>query len=1292
MDYLPFNDSRFNWQTLESFLCQFLNAQPELPYRGAAGETEQKVISARKIGVPGGRQFGVDIEATMSNGEKWVFQCKHYKSWGKSNTEKVLREMKYEADRYFLVVTREASEEARAPLDVLDRWEFWDNRQLDDLFFISSGVSEQIRSRLVFIHFGKDIRNEMFKENTEYPYMLPDAFFSPFVKKDRILRHDFKWIKNPDLQKSFKLFLRGKNNKLFILSGIGGVGKSRFLKEASSQSFLGKRTKWNPVFLQRIPEDIESKLADLQMPCLLFLDEAEKEKDFRSLFAWALYNDSVKLVLASRPQVVRQLRDEAISANIESDYIQLQNIADRLTDEGAIELAKGILKETELNSYQLVQACSCHPLLIVAVCQLIESKKLSSNYLVDNKNLQEDVYRKILKGILGDVSKSDKKSKLLQLIALLSPMPFNEVSDSLCRILNVDLPELNGYLEQLLSSGLVVERMKDEYRIYPDVLGEFILSEACYRDNLRSKSFAETYLEKFPDQLSNMIRTVAGAEWAARRNEEGKSDDIFKPFFEEFLLQYNNADQLERSGLLEAWAKIAGYHPKYTLDLVRMVLKYADEENPHIDYDHYDSLCLKYTLDQIPAMLQAIANNHVDLVEDVLDLFWTSLANYKRILKESKTHFFNQFCELYKPNEYPFIVSEKALEWFEQMLQNSSFVDWLKLNDYSLSSILNKGLDLEWDRSEYTSSMVITVSRGEHRFEVVEGIRRKIIGILRRVVRLGSVELISDSLDVFGRGLDYHTRLIPSTPPESQMRDLDHWLEIADEAMSCSSNPTIRGVIQKKVRRVINWTDCTDVRNRVKGYVEQIEVSLESDFIVLLLSDYSAWFSCRNSEDNNFEEAKRLWSIKTRRIIETILLTCTTTGQIRELFESIEQSMKACRLTPFWYDFLFEFTSLQPIRAMELGISVLEVSTSRELTRRSYILFESKDAIDAGIRDEFVDLCLRSADEFKLNSLLMGVYSWMKREEFTDAQQEKLLILCESREVSVWKDLLFLTRHEYEKYSDFQKTIWEKIPDDLASEGLSKSIIDTLYSRLTYNENIDLKLLELVLNKLIPSGLGKVSSFESVLPLLAKNYPEYLASFIEQRIDHGRALSGKGHFNAFGARHNVSIVIDGDTAEAKDRLERLFRKSTVIDDYSMEYRRLLSFLELQGSEALEDFLVGKINNACSKEELEASLLFMKESSLMLIAHPKLAKCLLVKLKIIEPPHSFKGIRRELIGTVVWRGKGFTNGIIDAKDDIVREPLKQLLVRYQHDSVLGTFYSDMLEAEEQELEGKKMSLV
>ena len=1269
---MPFNDPRFTWQTLESFLCHFLNCQPQLGR--FAGETSEKikVLSSRKIGIPGGRQFGVEIEAKMSNGETWVFQCKHYikTKWTRKHTERAVKKVTYTADRFFLVITQEVGEEARNPVKDLEAWNLWDVRQISSLFLDNKDLTEQEKMRLLRTHFGREWCNDLLGKCEEVPYLLPDPYFLPFLDENRIFHHGYPWVEIPELESSFKRFLRNKNQRLFILSGIGGSGKSRFLREISGRKFLGKQTKWNPVFLLRIPEDIEEKLSDLPRPTILILDEAEKESNYRRLFSWALRAESVKLVVGSRPLTVKQLRDAAIASYIESDQIEVGKMPDKLSEANAVKLADSILGNVEINRFELVEACSRHPLLIVAVCYLIRSNQLDSRYLVDSQNLRDDVYGKIIHDICPPTSESSRLRRLLNLMALLSPLQFeDEVRDSLMKLLKVDRTELNDLLSKLLEHGLVVERSRDQFRIYPDVLGEFILFDACFRDNLRSTDFAEQYMDAFPRHFPNMMRNIANTQWAAMRR--GTPDDIFRPFFDAVKKRYGESDDKSRFGLIEEWSKIAGYHPQYTLDLVELMLEISGKDPGDPDDIHAPHF-RKFALQEIPGLLGAVAEQHEDLVEVVLDKYWECIQWDKETYPAFREDLFNKVSDLFDAGDYPYSTCLKALGWLDNKLGDSAFMGWLESSGARLVGLLGKALELGGSAGERFSKHTFTITRFRRGLESVMPIRRSVQGILKKLIESGNDALKSDCLRVISKGIDYYSRHVENGIPEWASGDLDEWFDLAKAAVTTSGNPALVSILQSYLRRDIDQAESEAVRRKFVAFKDQLPPSFESKIIGFVHSDYVNWFYPRTNSgptpDSNLRNAVRKMERKFNSPVKLI-----------GFLNGIEEQMGKCRLKPLWFAFLAELSAANPELAGATALKFVGTKGPEGVRSKSSSLLDSLQCRDSGARDDFIKKCLDSGDDYSVEAMMMGLLSWAKQKELTEFQQETLKHLCQSQSLEIWRYLISIANLRSMGYEKSRRHIHERIPRKLAAGELTDIILNGLYPPFE-----DEELLEKILSKIVTADFQKSVQFEPTFTRLSQEHPEVMADFFEQRIDRLKSADEPAGFPTFPYGFYPKIELDGSDPKTIDRLERLFGKSNSEDEdgYIHDYLRLLSFLRFNVPDFLEKFILEKLTDADEMDEVNPILHFLNEAFLLLIKHPKIARALLKKLKELLDASPYNEERSRLIISVAWRRRDIVAGKKTKRDDIIRDPLKQLLTQYESDPNLFPFYSEMLDAEEE----------
>lgn len=1270
MYLLPFDDSRFTWQALESFLCRFLNCQPDLGR--FAGETSEKVnvLSSRFIGTPGGRQFGVDIEATMSNGETWVFQCKHYikTNWTKALTERAIKEVTYKADRFFLLITREVGEEARNPIKELGDWNLWDMGEISSLFLENKDLTEQEKMRLLRTHFGKEWCIRLLGKCEEVPYLLPDPYFLPFLDENRIFYHGYPWVKNPELESSFKRFLKKKNQKLFILSGNGGSGKSRFLREISGRKFLGKRTKWNPVFLLRIPEDIEEKLSDLPRPTILILDEAEKESNYRRLFKWALYDESVKLVVASRPLTVRQLRDDAMASYIESDQIKVEKMPDKLSAENALELAGSILNEVEINRFQLVEACSRHPLLIVAVCYLIRANKLDSKYMIDSQNLRDEVYGNIIRDICPDVSENSRLRRLLDLIALLNPLQLDGVRDSLMRLLGVGRTDLKRLMSKLQDQGLVVERSNNQYRIYPDVLGEFILFEACYGDNLRSTDFAEQYMDEFPDHFPKMMRNIANTQWAAGRR--GKPDDIFHPFFNAVKKRYSESNYESRLDLIEKWAIIAGHHPNYTLELVELMLEVSGKDAGDLEGIHAPYF-REYTLQKIPDLLGAVAEQREDLVEVALDKYWEYIQWNKEVYPTFKEDLYKKVGELFDLGDHPYFTCSKALGWLENKLGDKEFIGWLKSRGAPLVGLLGKALELEGRTVERTTRHAFSITPFRRRFKSVIPIRRSVQGILKKLIESGDDALKADCLRVFSKGIDYYSRFVKNGIPEWASADLDEWFDLAKATVTTSDNPALITILRPYLKRAIERTESEDVRRRFAAFKDQLPPTFESEIIGFLHPDHVDWLHPGTVSGT---AARR----KMRNAIREMERRFNSSEKLICFIDRIERQMEKCRLKPLWFDFLAELSAANPELAGATALGLVGTNGPGGLRRKSYSLLDSIQCRDSGVRDDFIKKCSVSGDAYTVDTMMMGLFSWAKQETLTEFQMDTIKDLCKSQDPKTWRYLISIANLRSVRNIELGRQIYEQIPQELAAAELADTILNGLYPPFK-----DEGLLRNILSKIVTADFQNSVQFESKFNRLSKKYPEVIADFFEKRIDHLRSGDEPAGFQTFKFGFNPKIKLDGGDEKTIDRLERLFKKSNLEDAYDHSIRKLLSFFKFEEPDFWEKYLLEKLTEADGMDGVYPILRFMDEAFLILITNPKIARALLKKLRELLDASTYLEKRSRLITSVTMRRLDIEADPKKKRDDIIRGPLKKLLTKYESDPILFPFYSDMLDAEEEE---------
>ncbi|MBN8564811.1 MAG: restriction endonuclease [Leptolyngbya sp. UWPOB_LEPTO1] len=149
-DKLPLNDSAFSWDRFESFCLDFVAGLPEIK-------------SCHRYGKQGDCQQGIDLIAELENGEQWAFQCKQYEKFTERKAKQAIQTATYQADRYTLLLSCEATAKVRDAINSTSSWSLWD---VQDISQKVRDLPQKAACRILETHFGS-IWSEAFLGVTE---------------------------------------------------------------------------------------------------------------------------------------------------------------------------------------------------------------------------------------------------------------------------------------------------------------------------------------------------------------------------------------------------------------------------------------------------------------------------------------------------------------------------------------------------------------------------------------------------------------------------------------------------------------------------------------------------------------------------------------------------------------------------------------------------------------------------------------------------------------------------------------------------------------------------------------------------------------------------------------------------------------------------------------------------------------------------------------------------------------------------------------------------------------------
>ena len=664
-EFLPLGDPNLPWERFEAF-CEELVAR--LP----------GVKETHRYGRRGSAQKGIDIFADFDNGERWAFQCRQWQKVTKTDATKAIQQTTYRADRFILTLSCLASSDVRDACDSYPHWDVWDagdiSRKVRELETHSS-------ARLVETHFGASWRNAFLGLSGPSPFVTPTEFFHRFLNTSALFNHAWDLVGRSDHLHQAHEFVRSREQKVTILIGRGGIGKSKILHELAET--FDNEHKETALWFAAEEVPLTPNGADYlpSKPCVIIVDDAHRYDDLPALLALSRRGPHVtKLFLTCRPQGIDHLKSQLSQSGFDvQEFVVLPEVKE-LSREEVKELGRQALgPEFAGLAEQLAAATWDCPLVTVVGGQLLAEKAIDPELLERDEEFRDTVlvrFRDILVGEVGDRFDTELCKSLLNMIAAVQPIRLdNELAlDCQAEFLGTDRPTLLSSLGILEEAGVLLRR-GHTLRIVPDVLADHILHTANVTSQGQPTGYADLVFGKFRSLCpSEVLRNLSGLDWRLRQSGAPASD-LLSSIWQSIEQRFQDAPNFGRSMLLEIIEKVAVYQPERTLELAEYAIR-----NPAIESEAPDRLKLfedthSDVLRQLPALLRKISYTF-DYLPRCCNLLWELGRDDGRSLHSNLDHGVRVLADLggYEIGK-PFVVTQGVLDTIERLLEDPSSHD-----------------------------------------------------------------------------------------------------------------------------------------------------------------------------------------------------------------------------------------------------------------------------------------------------------------------------------------------------------------------------------------------------------------------------------------------------------------------------------------------------------------------------------------------------------------------------------------------------------------------------------------
>ena len=659
---LPLNDPNLPWERFEAFCEELISRLPG-------------VKETHRYGRRGSRQRGIDIFANLDNGERWAFQCRQWEKVTKAEAARAIEQTSYQADRFILTLSSQATSAVRDACDGHTNWDVWD---VGDISRKVRDMALQSAARLVEGHFGPAWRKAFLGLSGLTPFVAPTGFFGPLLNESALFNHTWQLVGRSDHIRETHEFIESQLQNVAILVGRGGIGKSKIL-HALAESF---DTEHEGIALWFMAEGVPLTQDGADhlpyQPCVVVVDDAHRRGDLPALLALSRQRPhATKLILSCRPQGIGYLKSQLTEGGFDvHEVVDLPDVNELSRAEVTVLGRQALGTEFEHLAEQLSEATWDCPLVTVVGGQLLAQRAIPPDLLERDEEFRATVlarFRDVLIGEVGDRVDPNLCTSLLNLISGIQPIRLDneKALDFEADFLGIDSPRLLLSLGALEEAGVLLRR-GNTLRIVPDVLADHILHQVSITPQGQKTGYADTIFHQFASLCpTEVLRNLSELDWRLRRSG-AQASGLLSGIWQNIEQEFEDASNAVRCRILRILEDIAVYQPEKTLELVEYAIRNPaiTSEDPEwsrvYEFTHNDVLC------HLPTLLRRISYT-LDFIPRCFSLLWELGRDDARELNSSPDHPMRVLADLASYDiGKPFVVSHLMLDALEKLFEEPS--------------------------------------------------------------------------------------------------------------------------------------------------------------------------------------------------------------------------------------------------------------------------------------------------------------------------------------------------------------------------------------------------------------------------------------------------------------------------------------------------------------------------------------------------------------------------------------------------------------------------------------------
>jgi hypothetical protein len=704
------------------------------------------------------------------------------------------------------------------------------------------GLPVDEAGRLVENHFGAAWRSAFVGLAGLTPFLSGEEFFEPFSDPNRLFNHAWSLVGRKGQLRQIEEFLRSDSQRVAILTGRGGIGKTKVLHALSEH--VGAVSEHELRFVaEGIPLTAESADWLPASACLMIVDDAHRREDIGHLL-WIVRRRSqpTKLLLSARPYGVDHLSSLLTQAGFEPPEIVRIDEIKELNRDDVAQLARQALGSEFAGFADRLAAVTWDcPLVTVVGGRLLAEKQVALDLLERDEEFRQTVLGRFRDALVGRVSDRVEPTmcrSLLELTAAIGPFRLNNESltQKAAEFLKVKRHRLVEALGVLEEAGVLLRRGYT-LRMTPDVLADHVLHTACLTERGEPTGYAEETFKEFASLCpADLLRNLAELDWRVNIGV-GPEVSLLANIWAAVEAEFREATNAGRCRILEILDQAAYYQPGRILGLVELAMRSParereDKEASRVyEYTHSD------VLHELPKLLEHVGYT-LDYLPRCCDLLWELGRDDARPLNQYPEHGMRVLQDLasYHPGR-PVAVNDMVLDAVEAWLREPDVHDHLQSPLDVVDPMLAKT-----GHSSHTEGHGVVFQPFLVSEENTRAVRSRALRIImtcagsrERKIALRAIESLENALR---EPVPYFNMQITE---EEQGKWVREQLEVLDEiqaVVTSTEDPVLHLSISKAVRWHARRASAKEVREKARGIIDSIPHTADMRVTRLLMDNW----------------------------------------------------------------------------------------------------------------------------------------------------------------------------------------------------------------------------------------------------------------------------------------------------------------------------------------------------------------------------------------------------------------------------------------------------------------------